>query len=67
MVTALAGLPAHAEGSAGVVVVSAGVSRMRDLENLRDRVTALRWPVVGIVEVKHAPARSVPRDPTSAS
>lgn len=52
-VTALGGLSARAERTAGVVVVSSGSSRVRDLESLRDRVSALRWPVVGIVEVTH--------------
>jgi capsular polysaccharide biosynthesis protein len=50
-VTTLAGLSATAERGAGVVVVSSGGSRVRDLETLQDTVTAMRWPVVGIVEV----------------
>lgn len=66
-VTALAGLTAHAEPTAGVVVVSSGSSRMHDLENLRDRVTALCWPVVGIVEVNRTPAPSPQPDPSGAS
>jgi capsular polysaccharide biosynthesis protein len=66
-VTALAGLPAHAERTAGVVVVSSGNSRVRDLENFRDCVTALRWPVVGIVEVNRVPAPTGRPDPASTS
>ncbi|HEY3531221.1 MAG TPA: hypothetical protein VGK78_18910 [Nocardioides sp.] len=64
VVTTLAGLPAHAERTAGVVVISSGASRLRDVEALRDRVTALRWPVVGIVE---ATREQKPRDPERAS
>jgi capsular polysaccharide biosynthesis protein len=47
----LAQVEASAEHSAGVVVVSSGSSRTRDLDLLEDRLTALRWPVVGIVQV----------------
>jgi capsular polysaccharide biosynthesis protein len=49
--SSLAGLAPEAEHTAGVVVVSAGSCRVRDVDDLRDRLTALRWPVVGLVEV----------------
>jgi capsular polysaccharide biosynthesis protein len=49
--SSLAGLRVSAERTAGVVVVSNGTCRVRDLDQLRDRVTALRWPVVGILEL----------------
>ena len=53
--TALASLPAEAERTAGVVVVSHGSCRLRDVDALRDRLTAMRWPVVGIVQITHRP------------
>ncbi len=39
------------ELAAGVVVVSAGNARRADLDDVEDMVRAMRWPVVGVVEV----------------
>jgi hypothetical protein len=44
------------ELAAGVVVVSAGNARRTSLDNVEDMVRAMRWPVVGVVEV--TPRRS---------
>jgi len=44
------------EPTAGVVVVSAGTARRTALDEVQDIVRAMRWPVVGVVEV--APRRS---------
>jgi hypothetical protein len=44
------------EPTAGVVVVSAGTARRTGLDEVQDIVRAMRWPVVGVVEV--APRRS---------
>lgn len=42
----------HAEEpTAGVVVVSAGSARRSSLDAVEDMVRAMRWPVVGVVEV----------------
>ena len=42
----------HAEElTAGVVVVSAGSARRTSLDAVEDMVRAMRWPVVGVVEV----------------
>jgi len=47
----------HAEEpTAGVVVVSAGSARRSSLDAVEDLVRAMRWPVVGVVEV--TPRRS---------
>jgi capsular polysaccharide biosynthesis protein len=43
------------EPTAGVVVVSAGTARRTSLDDVQDLVRAMRWPVVGVVEV--APRR----------
>src|SRR3954452_1931661 len=43
------------EPTAGVVVVSAGTARRTALDEVQDIVRAMRWPVVGVVEV--APRR----------
>ncbi len=51
--SSLAGLTPEAERTAGVVVVSSGSCRVRDVDQLQDRLAALRWPVIGIVEVTH--------------
>ena len=40
------------EPTAGVVVVSSGSPRQRDVEVLEDVLTAMRWPVIGIVEAR---------------
>ncbi|MBO0846738.1 MAG: hypothetical protein J2P22_15130 [Nocardioides sp.] len=55
--SSLAALPASAERTAGVLVVSTGTCRVRDLDHLRDRLTALRWPVVGIIELTRSTLR----------
>jgi capsular polysaccharide biosynthesis protein len=39
------------EPTAGVIVVSAGTARRTSLEHVQDLVRAMRWPVVGVVEV----------------
>ena len=39
------------ELAAGVVVVSSGNARRTNLEDVEDMVRAMRWPVVGVVEV----------------
>lgn len=44
------------EPTAGVVVISAGTARRTSLDDVQDIVRAMRWPVVGVVEV--APRRS---------
>ena len=44
------------EPTAGVVVVSAGTARRSSLDQVQDMVRAMRWPVVGVVEV--TPRRS---------
>ncbi|MDX6302711.1 MAG: hypothetical protein QOF53_3925 [Nocardioidaceae bacterium] len=44
------------EPTAGVIVVSAGTARRTGLDEVQDIVRAMRWPVVGVVEV--APRRS---------
>ncbi|MFZ2013118.1 MAG: hypothetical protein WAV00_04785 [Nocardioides sp.] len=49
--SSLDGLTPEAERTAGVVVVSSGSCHVRDVDNLQDRLTALRWPVIGIVQV----------------
>jgi len=51
--SSLDGLSPEAERTAGVVVVSDGNCRVRDLDSLQDRLTSLRWPVVGIVHAHH--------------
>ena len=43
------------EPTAGVVVVSAGTARRSNLDDVQDMVRAMRWPVVGVVEL--APRR----------
>jgi len=43
------------EPTAGVVVVSAGTARRTALDEVQNIVRAMRWPVVGVVEV--APRR----------
>jgi capsular polysaccharide biosynthesis protein len=46
------------ERTAGVVVVSDGSAHVRDLDRLQDRLAAVRWPVIGLVQVSHRKARS---------
>jgi capsular polysaccharide biosynthesis protein len=46
------------ERTAGVVVVSDGSAHVRDLYRLQDRLTAVRWPVIGLVQVSHRKVRS---------
>jgi hypothetical protein len=45
------GVTPSEELAAGVVVVSAGNARRTNLEDVEDMVRAMRWPVVGVVEV----------------
>jgi hypothetical protein len=45
------GVAPHEELTAGVVVVSAGNVRRTSLDGIEDMVRAMRWPVVGVVEV----------------
>lgn len=47
------------EPTAGVVVVSSGSPRQRDVEVLEDVLTAMRWPVIGVIESRpHGSGRS---------
>ncbi len=46
------GVTSAEERSAGVVVVSAGNAPRADLDAVQDMLRAIRWPVVGIVEVE---------------
>ncbi len=39
------------EPTAGVVVVSSGTTRRSGLDDVQDVIRAMRWPVVGVVEV----------------
>jgi hypothetical protein len=45
------GVSAAEEPAAGVVVVSSGNARRSQLDGVLDMVRAMRWPVVGVVEV----------------
>ena len=56
--SSLDGLTPEAERTAGVVVVSTGSCHVRDVDNLQDRLTALRWPVIGIVQVTSSLSKS---------
>ena len=56
--SSLTALSPESERTAGVVVVSTGTCHVRDVDNLQDRLTALRWPVIGIVQVTHASTSS---------
>lgn len=49
--TTLSGLEPGDEFTAGVLVVSAGSLRGRDLERLEDVLTVSRWPVVGVLDM----------------
>ena len=49
------GVTPEEEPTAGVVVVSSGTARRDSLDHVQDIVRAMRWPVVGVVEV--APRR----------
>lgn len=46
------GVTSAEERSTGVVVVSVGSAALTDLDAVQDMLQALRWPVVGIVEVE---------------
>jgi capsular polysaccharide biosynthesis protein len=56
--TSLQDVATEDERTAGVVVVSDGSAHVRDLDRLQDRLTAVRWPVIGLVQVSHRKARS---------
>ena len=56
--TSLKDVTTEDERTAGVVVVSDGSAHVRDLDRLQDRLTAVRWPVIGLVQVSHRKARS---------
>lgn len=56
--SSLDGLTPEAERTAGVVVVSSGSCHVRDVDNLQDRLTALRWPVIGIVQITSSLSKS---------
>ena len=45
------GVTAAEEPAAGVVVISTGNARRSQLDGVQDMVRAMRWPVVGVVEV----------------
>jgi capsular polysaccharide biosynthesis protein len=55
----LIGVTPAQEPTAGVVVVTSGSPRHRDVDVVQDILKAMRWPVIGIVEARKHSARSV--------